>query len=482
MQPDTDFGNHPAFVPDGQIASGGNGGGDFSCLDALTTDWPTTTVNVGAIDVLWENTAPHKTQYYKVYITPNTWDPTQPLRWGDLIEIGSVGQGPAEPFTTIASVIPAAYAGKRAALVSVWQRDYNDSHEAFYSVSDIQVAGDGTCNPGDAANVTFANNTNCTLEYYQNNTLQGSANSGASFAANTSVGAQWEARETSGAAVDSFTIACGQSIYASTQCVGTGCTDGDPVTITFVNNTDCTVEYYRMDALQGSADAGGSFSVSTTVGSHWDVRETTGVEVSHFHIVCEVTTYTSEGSCGGGDSCAGLQTWSAGAVYVGGDKVAYNGVEYQAKWWNQGANPEQNSGEYQVWESLGSCSGGGCTTGDAVSVMFNNNTDCVLEYYQNNALQGAANAGGSFMTSTTVGSLWEARETSGAAVDSYTIACGQSNYNAAGNCSADTTGGCATAYGPYPNVYMAGDVVGYNGHNYECQVNNLFNVTPGTAA
>ncbi|MEL6537541.1 MAG: lytic polysaccharide monooxygenase, partial [Bacteroidota bacterium] len=51
LQPDTDFGNHPAFVPDGQIASGGNGGGNFSCLDALTTDWPTTTLNVGSIDV-----------------------------------------------------------------------------------------------------------------------------------------------------------------------------------------------------------------------------------------------------------------------------------------------------------------------------------------------------------------------------------------------------------------------------------------------
>ncbi|MDH7444536.1 lytic polysaccharide monooxygenase [Aquimarina sp. 2201CG14-23] len=280
LQPDTNFGNHQALIPDGQIASGGNGSAvDFSCLNALTTDWPTTRVDHGYIDVRWRNTAPHKTQYFKVYITQLNWDPTKPLRWNDLIEIGHVGQGPAESFTTIRSFIPDSYAGKRAALVSIWQRDYNDSHEAFYSVSDIVVnRNDGECSIGDATNATFANNTDCTLQYYQNNSLQGSAN------------------------------------------------------------------------------AGGSYTANTTIGSQWETRDSSGNQIGNFTIVCDQTTYTSTGECNeGGGGCDGLNNWSSDAIYVISNKVVYNEVEYEAKWWNTGKNPAQNSGQWEVWKNLGSC-------------------------------------------------------------------------------------------------------------------------------
>ncbi len=403
LQPHTDYGNHQAYVPDGQIASGGNGGGDFSCLDALTSDWSATSVPYGNIDVKWENTAPHQTEYYKVYITPLDWDPTQPLRWNDLMEIGHVGAGPAQEFTIISSYIPDSYAGKRAALVSVWQRDYNHSHEAFYAVSDIWVEGNGTgCNTGDVVSVTFANQTDCTLDYYQNNTLQGSASIGGTYQANTTVGSLWEARSPSGTTVDGYAI------------------------------------------------------------------------------VCEQSTYTSTGSCGNTDGCSHLETWSASATYVGGDQVAHNGIAYEAKWWNQSQNPEQNSGQYQVWENLGPCADNICSPGDPLNVTFNNNTDCELQYYQNNTLEGTAIAGSSFSVGTTVGSNWEARRNSGEVMSSFAIVCEQTSYSTAGNCNPDT-GGCATAYGPYPNIYMKGDVVGYNGRNYESQVDNLYNVTPGTA-
>jgi predicted carbohydrate-binding protein with CBM5 and CBM33 domain len=342
LQPHTNYGNHQAYVPDGKIASGGNA--KFSCLDALTTAWPATTVNHGYIDVRWRNTAPHQSEYYKVYITPLNWDPTKPLRWNELLEIGHVGKRPAEDYTTIRSFIPDSYAGKRAAIVSVWQRDFTHSHEAFYSVSDILVSGGGGCTTGSPVNVTFTNNTNCTLQYYQNNSLKGSANAGGSYAASTTVGSQWQARRTSGEQVSSFTIACGQTSYNST----------------------------------------------------------------------------------------------------------------------------------------GQCGGGGCTTGSPVSVTFTNNTNCTLQYYQNNSLKGSANAGGSLAANTTVGSQWQARKTSGEQVSSFTIACGQTSYNSTGSCG--TGGGCAPPYGPYPNYYMKGDLVSYNGRNYESLSDALFNVVPGTAA
>ncbi len=375
LQPDTNYGNHQTFVPDGQIASGGNGSAvDFSCLDALTTDWPTTKVNHGYIDVKWKNTAPHTTEYYKVYLTPLNWDPTKPLRWNELIEIGHKGQGPAESSATIRSFIPDSYAGKRAALVSVWQRDYRHSHEAFYSVSDIMVEGNGggDCTTGDVVGVTFANNTDCALQYYQNNALQGSANSGATYAVNTTIGSQWETRDNSGSQVGTFTIACDQTVYTSTgACNGGGdCTTGDTVSVTFTNSTNCSLQYYQNNALQGSADAGSFYTSSTTVGSQWSVREASGEQVSSFTITCDQNTYNSTGNCNdtGGGGCDGLDAWSSNTAYVISNQVEYNGVKYEAKWWSRGKNPEQFSGPWDAWKNIGSCVAS--KAGDAEKLNF----------------------------------------------------------------------------------------------------------------
>src|SRR5207253_2456897 len=114
------------------------------------------------------------------------------------------------------------------------------------------------------------------------------------------------------------------------------------------------------------------------------------------------------------------------------------------------------------------------------SVTFTNNTNCTLQYYQNNSLKGSANAGGSYVANTTVGSQWQARRTSGEQVSSFTIACGQTSYNSTVQCG--NGNGCAPPYGPYPKVYMKGNIVSYNGRNYESLSDNLFNVVPGTAA
>ncbi|OGV18755.1 MAG: hypothetical protein A2X47_01010 [Lentisphaerae bacterium GWF2_38_69] len=44
--------------------------------------------------------------------------------------------------------------------------------------------------------------------------------------------------------------------------------------------------------------------------------------------------------------------WSASETYIGGDKVSYNGHNYEAKWWTQGENPA-NSGQWGVWKDIG---------------------------------------------------------------------------------------------------------------------------------
>ncbi|MBM0106778.1 hypothetical protein JM946_18755 [Steroidobacter sp. S1-65] len=49
--------------------------------------------------------------------------------------------------------------------------------------------------------------------------------------------------------------------------------------------------------------------------------------------------------------------WSNSAVYVGGNRVTYQGSAYEAKWWTQNEIPTQ-SGEWGVWRKLHECSGG----------------------------------------------------------------------------------------------------------------------------
>lgn len=55
-----------------------------------------------------------------------------------------------------------------------------------------------------------------------------------------------------------------------------------------------------------------------------------------------------------------LPAWSATSVYTNGDKVHYNGHDWQAGWWTQGDVPGAG-GEWGVWRDLGVCTGGTIT-------------------------------------------------------------------------------------------------------------------------
>lgn len=54
--------------------------------------------------------------------------------------------------------------------------------------------------------------------------------------------------------------------------------------------------------------------------------------------------------------CTDVPVWDADAIYdTAGTRVQYNGNLYENNWYTQGENPEENSGEYEVWTLLGSC-------------------------------------------------------------------------------------------------------------------------------
>ncbi len=49
--------------------------------------------------------------------------------------------------------------------------------------------------------------------------------------------------------------------------------------------------------------------------------------------------------------------WSSSSVYVGGNLVTHGGAAWRAKWWTQGETPG-TTGEWGVWERVGTCDGG----------------------------------------------------------------------------------------------------------------------------
>ncbi|WP_103867140.1 T9SS type A sorting domain-containing protein [Aquimarina sp. I32.4] len=145
---------------------------------------------------------------------------------------------------------------------------------------------------------------------------------------------------------------------------GGGCSSGDSVSVTFSNNTDCTLQYYNNNSLQGSANAGQSFTANTTVGSIWQARQASGATVDDFTIICDQTTYASSGTCGGGGgSCSGLPQYAAGTSYNRNQEVQNIGEKFTCDvpgWCSSsvGWAYAPGTGTYwqYAWSKTGTCS------------------------------------------------------------------------------------------------------------------------------
>lgn len=56
------------------------------------------------------------------------------------------------------------------------------------------------------------------------------------------------------------------------------------------------------------------------------------------------------------EACTAPQ-WSANETYLGGDRVSYQGVEYEAQWWTRNNDPVTN--REGAWKTIGPCGGAG---------------------------------------------------------------------------------------------------------------------------
>jgi chitin-binding protein len=133
-------GHHKRTAVDGHLCSGGRE--KYYGLDQRRGDWRTTTIRPdqnGKFTFRFHAWTPHATKYFRFYVTRDGWRPTDELRWSDLERFGAV----AEPrlvngYYEMRVRLPEGKTGRRL-IYAVWQR--SDSMEAFYSCSDVKIAG-----------------------------------------------------------------------------------------------------------------------------------------------------------------------------------------------------------------------------------------------------------------------------------------------------------------------------------------------------
>ncbi|MDX8142252.1 lytic polysaccharide monooxygenase [Lentzea sp. BCCO 10_0061] len=135
-------GRHRQLIPDGKLCSAGRD--KYRGLDLQRADWPAKRVTAGPLTVTYHASAPHSNSNFEFYLTRDGWDPTQPLRWSDLVHLQTFnGQNPST-FTNWTLNLPGR--SGRHILYSIWQRVVG-SNEAFYTCSDVDFGGGSTPPP-----------------------------------------------------------------------------------------------------------------------------------------------------------------------------------------------------------------------------------------------------------------------------------------------------------------------------------------------
>ncbi|WP_051217243.1 lytic polysaccharide monooxygenase [Paenibacillus assamensis] len=279
------IGNFPAAGPkDGEIT----GGGIFPELYEQTADrWQKQTLNSGKQTFTWHLTAPHATKEWKYYITKKDWNPNKPLTRADLEQFCYYYDGGKKPSKTTSHEceVPSDRSGYHL-ILGVWE--IADTPNAFYQVIDVNLVNDGTA---PVEPITAPKNVV------------------AKAISATSVEINWTASAKAAA----------YEVYRNGTLVNTV----NQTTFTDNGLTASTAYSYTVRAV----DAAGKKSPLSSAVSVTTLPSDNGNPGN-----------PNPGTPGNGT----LPAWDAAKVYVGGDKVQYNGLEYQAAYWTQGNTPDNS--------------------------------------------------------------------------------------------------------------------------------------------
>ncbi|UTA46781.1 glycosyl hydrolase family 18 protein [Simiduia sp. 21SJ11W-1] len=112
------------------------------------------------------------------------------------------------------------------------------------------------------------------------------------------------------------------------------------------------------DMSSGGSDTGNTGSDNTESGASTNTETETDNSDTTENNTDETTENTPD------ENASQYPAWSASSTYNKGDRVAYEGQVYEAKWWSQNDVPSSNTGAGKPWELIGDDQGSTSTEDD----------------------------------------------------------------------------------------------------------------------
>ncbi|GAF09181.1 chitin binding protein [Paenibacillus pini JCM 16418] len=338
-------------------------------------------ISAGPTTFNWTLKVPHATASWKYYITKQNWDPNAPLTRAsfDLTPFCNVAYK-GQPSNSYSDTCNVPSRTGYQVILAVWE--ISDTGNAFYNVIDVNFSGGSgnadTTAPTAPASVSASNvaSTSATLSWNAATDNVGVTNyrifNGSTQIASTSALtynltglASNTAYNITVKAVDAAGNVSPASNAASftTQAVSGSDTQAPaaPTTLHVMGtSTSTTIPLMWNASTDNVAVTGyqvfkGSTLIATVSGS--TVAYTVSGLTANTAYSFTVKAVDAAGNVSAASNVVNVTTpsapaaypaWNASTSYVGGSKVSYNNVNYEAKWWTQGETP----GNADVWKVL----------------------------------------------------------------------------------------------------------------------------------
>ncbi|PFJ17680.1 hypothetical protein COD67_14580 [Bacillus cereus] len=367
---------------DGKIASGGLIG--YAPLDVQNPfQWKKVDIKSGNNTFVWKYTAEHETASWSYYITKKGWDPTKPLTRDMLELIGTIDgekKYPRDHPNGYAHNInvPADREGYHV-ILGVW--DISNTDKSFYQVMDVNVKNDGGEVDTEAPTVPTdlqaeAETTKINLKWTASTDNVGVSHynvyrDGEKLAPVTGIELE-----------DMNLKADTEYVYEVSAVDRAGNESEKSAPLTVKTKKAPEVDTEAPTAPTGLHSMG---QTATTVDLMW-TASTDNVGVDHYEIYRDgkrvhakvfateikdsglqpntTYTYTVKAVDAAGNvskasntlnvktkegSPEGTTTWDTNEVYNIGDRIMFNGNEYEAKYWTKGDRPDISD----AWKLLG---------------------------------------------------------------------------------------------------------------------------------
>jgi len=411
----TNFNNMNAVradIPDGTLCYANDP--QKKGMGAPHTGWTRTEVKAGTFNYVFKATAAHNPSFWEFYLTKPNADLSKALAWGDLELIQEYGNVPVNGGKYRMNVtIPQDRLGD-AILYVRWQRN-DQAGEGFYNCSDITIVNDGVTNPNPTpdpgptpeANLVkgdsfipagFVKPKVGDVVKYDIYNQYGNIARTFKVEVDTSNYSAWDrllASEINGWHADNKD----GSIFIGDWHEGMNhymyfndnpsrnffnSEDGRAYAIMSIENEDTgvpslNVETYEVIESDSIVNAGELFIIHSK--SPLTLTQTQGTPLSVSHNGNHAVVDTDNASDGesisfiaasegkqttvtfsiSGDTVVTPEppvtgkTWDSSKVYLGGEFVIYNGIQYKAQWWIQGGyNPESAyaKDKWGVWRPV----------------------------------------------------------------------------------------------------------------------------------